>query len=79
MSWSQLGFHFGRQRDFVFPEQHRRRATIADTREAVLEAAQRVAGGIAGPDTLRLVGRLEKVTGAGIEELGRLAMGWIDA
>lgn len=47
--------------------------------KAVLEAAQRVAAGIAGPDTLRLVARPEKVTGAGIEELGRLAPGWLDA
>jgi hypothetical protein len=62
----------------VASEQHRRRATIAETREAVLEAAQRVADGIAGPDTLRLVARLEKVTGAGIEELGQLATHWLD-
>lgn len=50
--------------------------SIADAREAVLEAAQRVEDGIAGPETLLLVERLEKVTGAGIVELARHALDW---
>jgi hypothetical protein len=45
------------------------RVSIADAREAVLEAAERVENGIAGPETLLLVERLERVTGAGIVEL----------
>jgi len=45
--------------------QHRRRVMVADARDAVLEAAQRVEDGIAGPETLLLVERLERVTGAG--------------
>ena len=47
--------------------------SIADAREAVLEAAERVESGIAGPETLLLVERLERVTGAGIVELSRHA------
>ena len=47
--------------------------SIADAREAVLEAAEGVESGIAGPETLLLVERLERVTGAGIVELARHA------
>ena len=56
--------------------QHRRRVAVADAREAVLEAAQRVEDGIAGPETLLLVERLERVTGGGIVELARHAKDW---
>jgi hypothetical protein len=52
--------------------------SIADARSAVLEAAKRVEDGIAGPETLLLVERLEKVTGSGIAELARYAKGWGD-
>ena len=50
--------------------------SIADAREAVLEAAERVESGIAGPETLLLVERLERVTGAGIVELARHPAEW---
>ncbi|MCE9657784.1 MAG: hypothetical protein K8R60_04445 [Burkholderiales bacterium] len=63
----------------VASHQHRRRATVADAREAVLEAAQRTRDGTGGPDTASLVARLEKVTGAGIAELAMLAKDWPDA
>jgi hypothetical protein len=56
--------------------QHRRRVSIADAREAVLEAAQRVEDGIAGPETLLLVERLEKAADAGIVELARHVAEW---
>jgi len=42
--------------------------SIGDAREAVLEAAERVESGIAGPETRLLVERLGRVTGAGIVE-----------
>lgn len=54
-------------------------ATIADAREAVLEAAQRVAAGIAGAGHAQARCHAGEGTGAGIEELGRLAPGWLDA
>ena len=60
----------------VASAQHRRRVSIADARRAVLEAAERVENGIADPETLRLVERLERVTGAGIAELASHAKDW---
>ena len=63
----------------VAAAQHRRHLTISDTRDAVLLAAQRVSDGVAGPDTMKLVAKLEKITGTGIVELGRLATAWRDA
>jgi hypothetical protein len=56
--------------------QHRRRVSIADAREAVLEAAERVENGLAGPETVLLVERLEKVTGSRITDLARYAKDW---
>jgi hypothetical protein len=60
----------------VASAQHRRRVSVADAREAVLEAAERVESGVAGPETLTLVERLEKVTGAPILELARHPQDW---
>ena len=55
---------------------HMRRVTIDTARDAVLDAAQTVKAGTAGPETENLVARLEKVTGVGIAELGKAAEGW---
>jgi hypothetical protein len=63
----------------VASHQHRRRATVADAREAVLEASQRTRVGIGGPDTASLVARLEKATGVTIAELATFAKEWPDA
>ena len=71
-----MATHLAASMRVVASIQHRRRVTISDAREAVLEAAQRVEDGIAGPDTLTLVERLEKVTGSGITELARYAKDW---
>jgi hypothetical protein len=71
-----MATHLAASMRVVASIQHRRRVSIADARRAVLEAAQRVEDGIAGPDTLLLVERLEKVTGAGIVDLARLAANW---
>ena len=57
-----MATHFAASMRVVASIQHRRRVTVADAREAVLEAAQRVEDGIAGPETLLLVERLERVT-----------------
>lgn len=43
------------------------------------EAAEHIATRVAGPDNLGLATRLEKVTGATIAELARLAADWPDA
>ena len=72
-----MATHLAASMRVVASIQHRRRVTVADAREAVLEAAQRVEDGIAGPETLLLVERLEKVTGSGITELARYAADWI--
>ena len=55
---------------------HMRRATIDTVREMVLDAAQAVKAGTATPEVEALVARLERVTGAGIAELGNAAEGW---
>jgi hypothetical protein len=55
---------------------HMRRATIDTVREVVLDTAQAVKAGTATPEVEALVARLEKVTGAGIAELGNAAEGW---
>ena len=72
-----MATHLAASMRVVAAVQHRRRVAVADAREAVLEAAQRVEDGIAGPETLLLVERLEKVTGSGITELARYAADWI--
>ena len=71
-----MATHLAASMRVVASVQHHRRVSISDAREAVLEAAQRIEDGIAGPETLTLVERLEKVTGAGIVELARHAAEW---
>ena len=71
-----MATHLAASMRVVASIQHRRRVTVADAREAVLEAAQRVEDGIAGPETLLLVEQLERVTGTGIAELARHAKEW---
>ena len=70
------GHSFDSKHRVVASIQHRRPVSIADAREAVLEAAERVESGIAGPEMLLPVERLERVTGAGVVELARHAKDW---
>jgi hypothetical protein len=56
--------------------QRRRLVTVDDARRAVLELADHVAAGIAGPDTQRLVAKLEKATGVTLSELAGHARQW---
>jgi len=56
--------------------QRRRLVTVDEARRAVLEIAERVAAGIAGPDTQRLVSKLEQATGVSLSELARHAQQW---
>ena len=58
---------------------HTRRVDIATAKRSVQEAAEHIAAGIAGPESKSLATRLEKVTGAPIAELARLANDWPDA
>ena len=58
--------------------QRRRLISVDDARRAVLEVADRVAAGICGPDTERLVKRLEQTTGVTLSELARHAQQWRD-
>jgi len=71
-----MATHLAASMRVVASVQHRRRVSISDAREAVLEAAQRIESGIAGPETLLLVERLEKVTGSRITDLARYAKDW---
>jgi len=54
----------------------RRHITIDDARRAVLEAAERIAQGVAGPENESLAAKLEKVTGVGIAELAKAVEQW---
>ena len=56
--------------------QRRRLVTVEEARRAVSEVAQKVADGLAGPQTLRLAEQLEKMTGCTIAELARHAQHW---
>ena len=60
----------------VRAHQRRRQVSIEDTRRAVLEAAERVAEGVAGPESESLAAKLEKVTGVGIVELAKPVEQW---
>jgi len=60
----------------VRAHQRRRQVSIEDTRPAVLEAAERVAEGVAGPESESLAAKLEKVTGVGIVELAKPVEQW---
>lgn len=53
-----------------------RLVTVDDARRAVLEIAGRVAAGVAGPDTQRLVAKLEKATGVTLNQLATHAQRW---
>jgi hypothetical protein len=59
---------------------HQRRplVTVDDARRAVLEVAQKVADGLAGPQTKRLAENLEKLTGCTIAELAVHAGQWAE-
>ena len=60
----------------VRAHQRRRHVSIQDTRNAVQEAALRIARGIAGPETQELAAKLEKMTGCSIAELAVHAEDW---
>jgi hypothetical protein len=62
----------------VAAHQHRRRVTVSDAREAVLEAAKRIASGVAGPESHALAEQLQRMTGATIAELAEHARDWPD-
>lgn len=56
--------------------QRRRLITVDDARRAVIEVANRMAEGVAGPQTQRLAAKLEKDTGIGLAELAEHAKRW---
>jgi hypothetical protein len=56
--------------------QRRRLVTVEEARRAVLEIADRVAAGMGGPETQRLVTKLEQATGVTLSELARHAQQW---
>lgn len=58
---------------------HMRRVDVATAKRSVQEAAEQIAAGIAGHESESLAMRLEKVTGANIAELARLASDLPDA
>ena len=68
--------HLTASMQVIRAHQRRRLVTVDDARRAVLEVAQRMADGIAGPDTQRLAEKLEKMTGCGIAELAAHAKRW---
>lgn len=57
---------------------HARHVSVAAAKSTVKEAAEHIAAGIAGPESQALAARLEKVTGAPLAELARLANDWPD-
>ena len=56
--------------------QRRRLVTVEEARRAVLEIADRVAAGMGGPETQRLVTKLEQATGVTLSELATHAQQW---
>ena len=62
----------------VRAHQRRRHVTVADTRDAIKEAALHNATGAPGPETVPLVAKLEKATGCSIAELVTYAEHWPD-
>jgi hypothetical protein len=60
----------------VRAHEHRRRVSIAVARRAISEAAERIADGVAGPETQALVAKLEKMTGCSIGDLATTAKKW---
>ena len=57
---------------------HTRRTTIAVARKHVLELAERIGSGVAGPESETLRARLEKVTRVDLAELVNHAEQWPD-
>jgi hypothetical protein len=55
---------------------HIRHVSVGTAREEVLELAQRLAQGVAGPESESLAGRLERATGCSIAELAIHAQEW---
>jgi hypothetical protein len=68
--------HLAASLQVVRAHQRRRHVSIEDARRAVLEAAERIASGVAGPESEALAAKLEKVTGIPIAELAKHAEHW---
>lgn len=68
--------HLAASLQVVRLHQRRRHVSIDDARSAVLEAAERIAEGVAGPENEALAAKLEKATGVGIAELAKAAEKW---
>ena len=68
--------HLAASLRFVASHLHMRYVSVDVARSEVLDAAQTVKAGTAGPEMENLAARLEKVTGVGIAELGKAAEGW---
>ena len=58
---------------------HMRRVTIDTARDEVLKAAHQLQAGTAEAETRAFVARLEKVTGARIDDLARGTAAWREA
>jgi hypothetical protein len=63
----------------VRAHQGRRHVTVEDTRRAVQKVALGIADGTAGPESISLAAKLEKMTGVTVSELALLAEDWPDA
>ena len=63
----------------VRAHQGRRYVNVEDTRRAVQKVALGIADGTAGPDSISLAAKLEKMTGVTVSELAVLAEDWPDA
>lgn len=74
-----MATHLAASMRVVAAHEHRRFASVADTRDAILVAAGRRANGQVDAETERLIARLEKVTGATLAELEAAAKSWSDA
>jgi hypothetical protein len=71
-----MATHLAASMRVVASIEHRRRVSIADAAWRSCRTAERVESGLAGPDTLLLVERLEKwYRFSGITELARFAEG----
>lgn len=68
--------HLAESMQVIRAHQRRRLVTVDDARRAVLEVAQKIASGLAGPETQRLAEKLEGLTGVTIAALAEHAKHW---
>lgn len=71
--------HLAASMRVVASHSHMRHIPVADAKKEVIRAAELHAEGLDLPENARLVAKLEKVTGASIDELAVLAKGWPEA